>query len=398
MNVEMRPIGSILPYEHNNKKHPQDQIDKIARSIKEFGFNVPILVDEHNVIIAGHGRLLAAKQLCLTEVPIIVLTKLTTAQILQYRIADNKSAESEWDVEALKYEFGELEKLDLDMTATGFSMDEINKLLGIEAEEVEADDVDTITTEIQVGDVFQIGSHRLMCGDSTDKELVWDKLLEQNTVDGCFTDPPYNTGMTGGSQKAWLSGMFKDVYTEPEWNIFMKKFTEVYFSILAPNSAAYICLDWRRNYELIPYIKSAGFHISNIIVWDKVVHGLGSDYKYTYEVINVCKKGKPVLNTHQGGTEYSDVWHIQRKLGRDDDHATKKPIELCARAIRHMQGKTICDLFGGSGSTMVACEQLGRMCYMMELDPKYCQVIINRMRKTKEGIEVKCLTRPTFQL
>jgi DNA modification methylase len=174
--------------------------------------------------------------------------------------------------------------------------------------------------------------------------------------------------------------MFNDSYTNDEWQDFMSSFVSSYWSLMKDNSIAYICLDWRRNHELIPHIKSSGFHRSNIIVWDKIVHGLGSDYKYTYELINVCKKGKPKLNTHQGDREYSDVWHIQRVMGKNDDHATAKPIELVERAIRHASNKddVITDLFGGSGSTLIACEKLKRKCFMMELDPKYCDVIIKR--------------------
>jgi DNA modification methylase len=176
-----------------------------------------------------------------------------------------------------------------------------------------------------------------------------------------------------------LNHFFNDSYSDEEWLAFMKAFIASYFFIMKNDSVAYICLDWRRNHELIPNIKDV-FHLSNIIIWDKVVHGLGSDYKYTYEVINVCKKGKPTLDTHQGDREYSDVWHIQRKMGKDDDHATKKPLEIVERALRHASKNNdiVVDLFGGSGSTLIACEQTNRICYMMELDEKYCDVIIKR--------------------
>ena len=173
--------------------------------------------------------------------------------------------------------------------------------------------------------------------------------------------------------------MFNDSYTDEEWENFMESFCKMYNTKLKENGVAYICLDWRRNYQLIPHIKKY-FKLSNTIVWDKVVHGLGSDYKYTYELINVCKKGNPIINSHQGDKEYQDVWHIQRKIGKDEEHATKKPLELCGRAIKHASKEKdlVLDLFGGSGSTLIACEQLNRKCYMMELDPHYCDVIINR--------------------
>jgi len=145
------------------------------------------------------------------------------------------------------------------------------------------------------------------------------------------------------------------------------------------NTGAYICLNWKRNNELIPHIKN-NFKLSNTIVWDKVVHGLGSDYKYTYELINVCKKGDPEMDTHQGDREYSDVWHIQRAMGKNEDHATAKPVELVERCLRHASkpNSLVIDLFMGSGTTLIACEKLNRMACGMELSEKYCDVIIKR--------------------
>ena len=222
-----------------------------------------------------------------------------------------------------------------------------------------------------------------MCGDSTKREDV-ERLMDGNKADMVFTDPPYNTGMgEKNADSTWLNHMFEDCYTDEEWENFMASFVARLSEALKDDSVAYVCLDWRRNHELIPHLKEY-FKLSNTIVWDKVVHGLGSDYKYTYELINVCKKGNPVMDTHQGSeAEYSDVWHIQRKMGKDEDHATKKPIELITRPIKHacpLDG-IVLDVFGGSGSTIIACEQTNRKCYMMELDPKYCTVILDRWEK-----------------
>jgi DNA modification methylase len=203
-----------------------------------------------------------------------------------------------------------------------------------------------------------------------------------NKADMVFTDPPYNTGMSAknnaGSTR--LNHMFDDDYTDQEWSEFMKDFTLTLNQFTKQDSALYVCFAWKRNHELVPYLTDK-FKLSNIIIWDKVVHGLGSDYQYTYEIINVCKKGKPEIDSHQGtDREYQDVWRIQRIMGRNDDHATAKPLELCARAIRHAskQGQIVLDIFGGSGSTLIAAEQTGRTCYMMELDPKYVDVIVKR--------------------
>jgi len=207
-----------------------------------------------------------------------------------------------------------------------------------------------------------------------------------------FTDPPYNTGMEAKKQdgSTWLSHMFNDNYTDDEWVKFMSGFCRSYDNFTKNDIFIFVCLDWRRSHELVPHLKEK-WKFSNLIIWDKMVHGLGSDYKYTHEFIHVCKKGKPALaNNKEGEREYQDIWHIQRKIGRDDDHATKKPIELCERSIRHTtkQENLILDLFLGSGSTMVASHQLKRKCYGTELDPKYCQVILDRMRKLDPDLQI----------
>jgi DNA modification methylase len=177
--------------------------------------------------------------------------------------------------------------------------------------------------------------------------------------------------------------MFNDSFTDEQWDELLSGFIANAWAFMKEDSVAYICLDWRRNHEIVKHIDTV-FKRSNLIVWDKVVHGLGSDYKYTHEFINVCKKGKPKLTTNQNeDKEYSDVWHIQRKTGKDEEHATKKPIELILRPIRHASKKNdlVLDLFGGSGSTLVACEKSGRRCYMMELSPSYVDVIVARWEK-----------------
>jgi DNA modification methylase len=253
----------------------------------------------------------------------------------------------------------------------------------VDLESIKEDEAPPLPDEpvSKLGDIYQLGNHRVMCGSSTDKDAV-TKLMDKNKADMVFTDPPYNTGMSAkkNSGSTRLNHMFDDDYTDQEWASFIRDFTNTIDSFSKADSAIYICLAWKRNHELVPYLIDK-FKLSNIIVWDKVVHGLGSDYQYTYEIINVCKKGKPIINSHQGSDkEYQDVWRIQRVMGRNDNHATAKPLELCARAIQHAskQGQIVLDIFGGSGSTLIACEQTQRICYMMELDPKYVDVIVSR--------------------
>lgn len=177
--------------------------------------------------------------------------------------------------------------------------------------------------------------------------------------------------------------MFNDDYTDEEWLQFLNDFCESYALFTKENSAHYVCLNWKRSHELVPVYTKIGFQFSNLIVWDKVVHGLGGDYQYTHEFIHLFKKGKPEIDSHTGDKEYQDVWRIQRKIGRDEEHATKKPIELVTRALCHAskEKQSVLDLFGGSGSTLMASEQTNRKCYMMELDPKYIDVIIARWEK-----------------
>ena len=307
-------------------------------------------------------------------------------------VIDNVS-DGKWDFDALANNW------DIDFEAWGL----VDWGNDTEAEDTDFDDEhlnakeddyqepENLKVDVVLGDLIEIGQHRLLCGDSTNPDDV-AKLMNGKKADMVFTDPPYNTGMSSKKNRdsTRLSHMFNDNYTDEEWENLMSCFCLQYYELLKEDSVAYICLDWRRNHELIKHIKKY-FKISNIIVWDKMVHGLGSDYKYTYELINVCKKGKPLLNTHQGEREYSDVWHIQRAMGKDKDHATKKPIEICSRPIRHAskKGDLVVDLFLGSGSTMAAAHQLNRKCYGMELEPKYCQVIINRMQKLDPSLIVK---------
>lgn len=388
MNHEycIKKVNDLIPYANNSRTHSEEQINQVASSIKEFGFTNPLLIDQEGGIIAGHGRVLAAKKLDRTEVPCIILRGLTEAQKKAYVIADNQLAlNSGWDLDMLKLEIEHLEEMDFDIDLLGFDDNFLDDLLP--EEEVEGlTDEDEVPeppeTPVSVlGDIWQLGDHRLMCGDSTSIDAV-DKLMDGNKADMVFTDPPYNTGMTEKKQadSIWMTHMFNDAFTDEEWETFMSDFCSAYDIATEKNAFIFVCLDWRRSHELVPHLKEH-WKFSNLIIWDKMVHGLGTDYKYTHEFIHVCKKGKPPLaQNKEGEKEYQDVWRIQRKIGRDDGHATKKPIELCERAIRHgsKYKQSVLDLFCGSGSTLIACEKNNRRCYTSELEPKYVDVTINR--------------------
>jgi DNA modification methylase len=400
--------NELEPFQGDLKTLDKEAFEKLRKDILDLGFSEPISVwqhEGHNYILNGHQRLRTLKVLIETE-------GYSCAKIPVNLVDATDIKQAKMKVLALASAFGRVESQGLYefMTDAGITMEELEtsinfQELPMESFKMEFFDDNTVdpqcdeeeTPEPPVepktkrGDVYKLGECRLVCGDATSVDDV-EKLMRNEKADVVFTDPPYNTGMgskepkksggpKGGSTR--LSHMFDDSFTDEEWQSLMQGFCANYWLAMKDNAVAYICLDWRRNHELVPHIKNH-FKLSNVIVWDKMVHDLGSDYKYTYELINVCKKGNPSMDTHQGDDrEYSDVWHIQRKMGRDEEHATKKPIELVERAMRHSskKGDLVLDLFGGSGSTMIAAVKNGRRCNMMEMDPKYCDVIVARWEK-----------------
>jgi len=398
MEIEHITTNSLLNYKHNNKKHPATQVNKIVKSIKEFGFRNPVLIDGDNTIIAGHGRLLAARKLDMLTVPCIRIDDLTEDQIRAFRIMDNKSAESEYDFEALSIDFSTLMDNGFDVELTGFDSEEIEGIMGTEeVEEIEADDADTVETDIKEGDIFEIGSHRLMCGDSTDYELVWKQLLQEQKVDMCFTDPPYLMDFTGSvnndgskSDNAIHGRIENDNMSRKEGEIFLDKINSVIKSIV---KGSYYITFYRLGIGgYYASLDRVGLQVRSLIIWHKPGGTLSnSDYKSMYEPMFY---GWVDNHNFYGGNDGWDLWTIN-KTKKNDLHPTMKPIPLISKAITNSSksNQSVIDLFGGSGSTMVACEQLSRKCYMMELDPKYCQVIINRMRKTNPDIQIKCINR-----
>jgi len=364
-------ITLIKPYEKNAKKHPKKQIEQVAASIKEFGFNQPIVIDKDNVIIVGHGRLEAAKFLGLKDVPTLTVD-LDKKQASAYRLADNKLNESEWEMDLVIEELKELDSEEL-VELTGFDKDLL----------IEPDDKDDEVPDVpeepksKLGEIYKLGNHRIMCGDSTKIEDV-EKLMDGNKADLVVTDPPYNTGMDGEgkAEKARLSHMFND--NIENWEQFIKDFLANYIVSTKGECAFYVFIDWRKVNDIRSEMETV-MDVKNVIVWDKKVHGLGSDYKSTYELCIVGKKGNPEIK-NRFGLDYQDIWRLQREMGRNKMHATVKPIELLEKPIKHAskEDDIVMDLFLGSGSTLIACEKTERACYGMELDPKYIDVIIKR--------------------
>lgn len=393
---ELLSVKKAKKHPKNNNKHPQEQIDRLSKIIQYQGFRQPIKISKQTgYITSGHGRLLAAIRSGMKKVPVVYQEYKDIDQEIADLYADNAVASwADFDLSMVNDSIGEFDpSFDIELLGIkDFKLDPADNEPLIDEDEIPAE---LPEPKAKLGQIYKLGDHRLMCGDSTEIEQV-NQLMDGQKADMVFTDPTYNTGMTSEKQKgsgglwkgnkkngkARLSHMFNDDYTPEEWDSFLSAFLNSYFESTKENCALYISLDWRRSHELVDKAKHL-FKFSNLIVWDKVVHGLGSDYKYTHEFIHVFKKGKPNIDSHQGDKEYSDVWHIQRKMGKDEDHATKKPIELIERPIKHASKAqdVVLDLFGGSGSTLIACEKTNRKCYMMELDPHYVDVIINRWEK-----------------
>ena len=389
MQIIQRNVLELIPYVNNSRTHSDEQVIQIASSIKEFGFTNPILTDGENGIIAGHGRLMAAKKLGLKEVPTIELSHLSEAQKKAYIIADNKLAlNSGWDDAMLAIEFAELEALDFDLELTGFSLEEI---AAFEVEEIpegltDEDAVPELPIEpvTKLGDVWLCGNHRVMCGDSTSIDAV-DKLMNGNKADMVFTDPPYGMTYGGGAlagstpKGALVKAHGMIMGDDKRGDDLIALIRDALLSAVTTSksgSATYVCFPWRTYSEFEAAMLECGLKASACIVWDKKSIGLGnSNYRPQHEFIFYCKGG-----AWYGDKAQSDVWYLSRGATGQYVHPTQKPVELIEKAINNSSksGDTILDVFGGSGSTMIACEKTGRESRLMELDPKYCDVIVER--------------------
>ena len=373
MEIIYKKVQDLIPYVNNSRTHSEEQVNQIVASINEFGFTNPLLIDEKDSIIAGHGRLMASKKLGMEEVPCIILKGLTEAQKKAYIIADNKMAlNAGWDDELLKIELENLKELDFDLELTGFNVDELDDILGKNEEEQEIieDEVPEVPEEpkAKLGDIYQLGSHFLMCGDSTKEEDV-AKLMNGVKADMVFTDPPY--GYEYQSNMRTKTQKFDVIENDDKKLDFMpivKKFN---------NGFVFVCTTWKVLQDWLE-IFTKYYNLSNMIIWNKGGGGIG-DLKHTfstdYEIILCSNNDKEIT-----GKRIGSVWNISKDNANDYIHATQKPVEVSATAIKNTtnENDSVLDLFGGSGSTLIACEQLNRKCYMMELDPHYISVIIER--------------------
>jgi len=367
------PIEDLIPYANNSRTHSDEQVNQVASSIKEFGFTNPVLIDEQGGIIAGHGRIMAAKKLGIVEIPCIELVGLTEAQKKAYIIADNQLAlNSGWDIDLLRLEVENLQELDFDIDLLGFDDDFISDLLEPEVGEGLTDEdavpeppEDPVTVE---GDVWVLGNHRLMCGDSTSIDAV-DKLMDGQNADMVHTDPPYGIS-------------YQSKWKEESDRFEVLKNDDVLLDI-APiidacsNGWVFVWTSWKVLTKWIDMFKGLGYP-TNQVIWFKGGGGLGDPKKTfssDYETALVWHRGAELT-----GKRIGSVWKVGKDNANDYLHPTQKPVALPEEAIDKTTrtGYKVLDLFGGSGSTLIACEKTNRNAYLMELDPKYCDVIIQR--------------------
>ena len=357
MEIRNISVKDLIPYDRNTKKHGKTQINNVAESIKQYGFVQPIVIDKNNTVVIGHCRLLAAKQLKMKEVPCVCVEDLTEEQVKALRIVDNKSNESEWDFDILPDEWAELDLSDFDFDFCIEDEEEETEIVEDEAPEVD-EDAEPIT---KLGDIWQLGRHRLMCGDSTDKETV-QALIDGAIIDMVFTDPPYNVAFNGRSGK--FDVIENDDLADDDFDNFISAVCDV-IKFIAPKHY-YVWCNWKFYATL-----QTKLDFKSCIVWAKNVFGLGKGYRHQHEF---CLFNGEIDDSIKNE---SDLWEIAKDTNYV--HPTQKPVALIGRALKNHKGvKTVLDLFGGSGSSLVGCEQLDRTCYMMELDPKYCDVIIKR--------------------
>lgn len=380
MKVEQLPTEKLIPYARNTRTHSDEQVAQIAASIREFGFTNPILIDAQDGIIAGHGRVMAARKLGLTEVPCIRLAHLSEAQRRAYVIADNKLAlNAGWDEELLALELGELGDLGFDVELTGFTDEEIAALTPVEITEgqTDPDEVPSVPEEpvSVLGDVWVMGRHRVMCGDSTSVDAV-EKLMDGCNADMVFTDPPYGMSYDGGRSKKDFGMIKGDNFQGADLIALVRDALAIAKASSKDEAAIYVCFPWRTYAEFEAAMKSCGMDINSCIVWDKKSIGLGhQDYRPQHEFIFYSKGCK-----FFGDRSQSDVWYMSRGSTSNYVHPTQKPVELVEKAICNSSksGETVIDCFGGSGSTLIACEKTNRQARLMELDPKYVDVIVKR--------------------
>jgi DNA modification methylase len=420
MTLELRPIDQITPYP-GNPRNNDAAVDVVAASLKEFGFRQPIVVDTAGVIIVGHTRFKAAKQLGLAKVPVHVATDLTETQVKAYRIADNSTNEiAEWNYEMLPIELSALQEMDFDIGMLGFDDEELKRIMSGDVEQglTDPDDVplppDEATTK--PGDIWVLGNHRLMCGDSSNPEHL-DRLLDGAVIHLVNTDPPYNVKVEPRSNNAIAAGLSSfesthhqsmdlarhpgkakptqkkmrakdrplanDFVTDEQFDRLLDAWFGNIARVLEPGRGFYVWGGYANLGNYPPFLKKHELYFSQGIVWDKQHPVLTrKDFMGAFEI---CFYGWKEGAAHRfyGPNNVTDLWHVKKVNPQSMVHLTEKPVELAVRAMQYssLAGENVLDLFGGSGSTLIAAEQTGRNAFLMELDMPYCDVIVERWEK-----------------
>ncbi|ESX85811.1 MULTISPECIES: DNA methyltransferase [unclassified Mesorhizobium] len=418
-------IDALIPYSNNARTHSKRQIRQIADSIQKFGFTNPVLTDESNNVLAGHGRLAAARLLGLKEVPTLSITHLSAAEKRAYIVADNRLAEKAgWDKQILAIELQALVDLDFDVAITGFDIPEVDLIISEFSPDNQDDEVDedepglpeksTGPAVTRPGDLFLLGDHRLLCGNAL-SAANFETLMQGEKASVCFTDPPYNVpigghvsglGKTSHREFAMASGEMSDDE--------FAGFLEQSFSLIAgsskPGAIAFVCMDWRHIAETTLAGKQTFGDLLNLCVWNKTNAGMGSLYRSQHELVLVFRNGKePHRNNVElgkHGRHRSNVWTYRgansfgtSRMEELEAHPTVKPVALVADALLDVsrRGDVVLDPFGGSGSTLLASHKTGRHARLIEIDPVYCDLIIRRFERHTGKQATLATTGETFE-
>lgn len=415
--VELVSLDQLKFFEHRVRKHSTAQIVKIGKSLERFGCMIPILIDKDNYIVCGEARVSAAIELGWTSLPAIRVEHLSRGEIRTYRLADNRLAkDAECDPVELRKEFLEIETLGIDLQFTGFEIPEIDNTLCVLPSSPEEDDIEQLANGrpivSRVGDMFEIGPHRILCGDALLAEN-YTRLMERKLAALSFTDPPYNVRIKGhvsGSDRHREFAQASGEMSKDEFAGFLYAFLRHVHPVLKPGAVFMGCMHWRDNHRFVEQIEKAGFDLINICVWTKSNPGMGSLYRSQHEFINVARKpgDKPINNIQLGkyGRNRSNVWAYPGassfgSQARNDlsDHPTPKPVALVMDAILDVtrRGDLVLDPFGGGGTTLIAAGKTGRVARLIEIDPRYVDLIIRRAQKVL-GLTAICVsTGRTFE-
>ncbi|HCU2976156.1 site-specific DNA-methyltransferase [Clostridioides difficile] len=381
--LEMVKVSELIPYVNNARTHSQEQVNKLRSSLREFGFVNPVIIDQDKNVIAGHGRLMAAKEEGITEVPCVLVDYLTEAQKKAYILADNRYAQDAgWDEELLRLEIEALEGMDFDVSLTGFNEDEISDLFaGADTSDTQDDDFDLSdalekAAFVEKGDVWVVGRHRLMCGDATSEEDV-ATLMDGKKANLIITDPPYNVAFESSDG---LSIKNDKMENEKFYEFLLSAFKNM-ATHLEKGGAAYVFHADTEGLNFRKAFVDAGFHLAGCCIWVKNSLVLGrSDYQWQHEPVlyGFLQNGKHYWSKNAGRSQ-TTIWNFD-KPKKNKNHPTSKPLDLLAYPIGNssQENAIVIDTFGGSGSTLMTCEQTNRICHTMELDEKYASVILRR--------------------